>query len=366
MNAVGNFNFLKHLVTFFPEFYFGNGQSSSLLNITLELTHRCNLDCIMCNYGGSKSSGKDNAGEINLETIKHIVRQGAEFRASFFLTGGEPFLRHDLIEIVKTIKDYKLKCGINTNGTMIDKKKILSLVDLNLDYIIFSILGPENVHDNLVDSPGAYKKMADNLKLFSNLRKGTKIFLNQVITRENLGFLKETVFLAKNTAIDGIRYQHLSYLTSEDIESFSAVRKKIPKDYETELSCKKYDHYDFPYKEAYREIKDTIRTARNNRVSVIFRPSLGQSGMKDWYADGLSSTKRCVYPWVAIRIAPNGDLFPCQVILLKIGNIKNSSIKELLNNQRFKLFRNLLKSEKGQFSICSRCCKLHMSPIGRS
>jgi len=364
INSIDWFNGLKRVIGFMPDYYLGKGKSSSLVNITWELTHKCNHNCLMCHYGIADLKRKDTQ-ELDFKDVDRVIAQAADLKASFFLTGGEPFLRSDIMDIIKAIKKRGLKCGINTNGTVLDKSKIQYLVDIKLDYIIFSILGSEDIHDKLTGMPGAYKEMVKNLKLFCAMRRKTKIFLNQAITRENLGTLSHMVMLAKEAGVDGIRYQHLSYLTPEDIKNFSSINRKVPKSYELELSCKEYDKYVFPADQAHLEIKETVELAKKNKVNVIFKPVLDQQGIDNWYGGGFSSTKKCIYPWVTLRISPDGDVFCCPIVLLKIGNVKDENIKELLNNERVRLFRNLLKKEKGQFSVCARCCKLYLSPFGR-
>ena len=62
------------------------------LDITLVITHRCNAKCVMCSSYENPSCVKD---EISIEDIKKIP-------ASKFIqiTGGEPFMRNDLEDIV--------------------------------------------------------------------------------------------------------------------------------------------------------------------------------------------------------------------------------------------------------------------------
>lgn len=364
LNSIDWRNGLKRIITFLPDYYFGRGKSSSLVNITMELTHRCNHACMMCHYGVVGSVRKDTQ-EMDFKTIENVILQAKQLRAGFFLTGGEPFLRQDIMQIIKSIKDKGLKCGINTNGTLLDEEKILSMIDMNLDYIIFSVLGTEEIHDEISGVSGSFKKMLNNLKLFSEKRRNTKILLNQVITRKNLEVLHKTVLLAKDTAVDGVRFQHLSYLSSNDISKFEKVKQRIPQEYKLELSWKQYESYCFPNDIAAQEMDKISLLAKKNNVNVIFKPILDEGGMANWYGDGFHSTKKCIYPWVSMRIAPDGDVFCCPIILMRIGNVKEDKVKELFNNDRFKFFRQLLKEENGQFPVCARCCKLYLSPFGK-
>ena len=53
---------------------------------------------------------------------------------------------------------------------------------------------------------------------------------------------------------------------------------------------------------------------------------------------------------------PNGDVFPCESINYKMGNIFEDDFREIWNNNKYVNFRNRLR--KGLFPACARCCKL--------
>jgi radical SAM protein with 4Fe4S-binding SPASM domain len=67
----------------------------------------------------------------------------------------------------------------------------------------------------------------------------------------------------------------------------------------------------------------------------------------------------CVATYMMIDIMPNGDVVTCRdYIDVKVGNIQETPLLELWNNDRFREFRTLLNREGGVLPQCSRCCGL--------
>ena len=78
------------------------------LNGTVIVTYRCNARCSMCNRYKAPSKQEE---EISLETIKKLPKM-------YFtnITGGEPFIRTDLKEVVRELYKKSDRIVISTNG----------------------------------------------------------------------------------------------------------------------------------------------------------------------------------------------------------------------------------------------------------
>ena len=84
-------------------------------NLRVSLTSKCNLSCIYCHKEGEKSPKE----QISAEEIAEILRVAATFEIrSVKFTGGEPLLRPDLIEIVKSVPR-GMESSLTTNGTLL-------------------------------------------------------------------------------------------------------------------------------------------------------------------------------------------------------------------------------------------------------
>ncbi|MFX1486068.1 MAG: GTP 3',8-cyclase MoaA [Promethearchaeota archaeon] len=108
-------------------------------NLRISVTQRCNLDCIYCHREGESGTGND---EMSVEEITRIARIAAELGIkNIKITGGEPLLRKDIIEIVKQTSGLSNieEVSMTTNGVLLSffadklKKAGLKRVNVSLD-----------------------------------------------------------------------------------------------------------------------------------------------------------------------------------------------------------------------------------------
>ena len=112
--------------------------------LRLSITPRCNMKCVYCHNEGNKNCINN---DMHLETIVKIVDSAVKCGVERVrLTGGEPPIHNDIIEMCRILKrDYKLYLGINTNATKYDTLMYLvenSLVDevvVGMDYFENSV-----------------------------------------------------------------------------------------------------------------------------------------------------------------------------------------------------------------------------------
>jgi len=84
-------------------------------NLRISLTPKCNLSCIYCHKEGEKSPEE----QIPAEEIAEILRVAAKFEIrSVKFTGGEPLLREDLLDIVRSVPA-GMESSLTTNGTLL-------------------------------------------------------------------------------------------------------------------------------------------------------------------------------------------------------------------------------------------------------
>ncbi len=94
-----------------------------LLRLTLELTKRCNNNCIHCYNNLPQEDVHAKKKELSTEEIKDIVDQAVDLGLLWILlTGGEIFLRKDLVELYLYMKKKGLLVSIFTNATLITKE----------------------------------------------------------------------------------------------------------------------------------------------------------------------------------------------------------------------------------------------------
>ena len=68
----------------------------------------------------------------------------------------------------------------------------------------------------------------------------------------------------------------------------------------------------------------------------------------------------CLYPYSNTIINPVGDVYPC--LSQRMGNLKEQTLYEIMNNPKYRCFRKNLKHSKA-FSACQMCCELKVKNL---
>jgi len=166
-------------------------------SVFLEATKRCNLNCVHC-YNPQTSIQELETEEI-YRAISDIRGLGA---LKIRITGGEPFMRKDLLDIIDKIHSSMIDFSIFTNGRLIKKEHIKELSFYNPEFIAVSI---DSINANEYRSI----RNSDNKKVLDNLEK----MLNEGIrTRANI-----VLFKGINDSYQSIR-NTLDYLKNLGME----------------------------------------------------------------------------------------------------------------------------------------------------
>ncbi len=170
-------------------------------------TRTCNLKCVHC-YSGSKNQKYE--GELSTDEGMQLIDQLADFKAPVILfSGGEPFLRPDLFELIEYAGSKGLRTVISTNGTLISPDVAKRLESLNLSYVGVSLDGTEPINDRFRGLQGAYRQAIEGIR---NCRKnGLKVGLRFTINRRNVGEIDSIFKILEDEDIPRVCFYHLVY-----------------------------------------------------------------------------------------------------------------------------------------------------------
>lgn len=142
------------------------------MKITLNITHRCNLNCRYC-YSGRKFQ-TDMSHRIGMKSIDFafdLAKPDTPIEFSFF--GGEPLLCFSFIQqLAERINakasrlERQVSLNMTTNATLLDQA-VLAWIDHNQVDICVSIDGPEKIHNanrRYADGRGSFSTVLDNLR----------------------------------------------------------------------------------------------------------------------------------------------------------------------------------------------------------
>ncbi len=346
---------IRYLPEFFltPEFvrrFFSSYIRTSLgrfdldlpININLMITSRCNLNCKICYVKDELNKKKDM---LNIKDIRKIQKTFRGRRTLFFLTGGEPTLNKNLVEIIEILKkDKKHYLGLVTNGSILTHKKIDELIQAKVDLIVFSLFGDSKIHSETVGDKHAYKKLIENASYFCKKRKRTYVLLNVPISDE-LDF-ENMIEVASEIGVNGIRFSHLIYVTKEQ------YKKTIEKMHENVLlSNFQYDKIDT------RLLIKKIRKVKKSKpeIDLFFHPYLSEKEIKEWYSDDFKQRRKCHFLQVGVHIGSDRQVYPCQHYKYSYGDLGKKDFKEIWNSKKAIEFRKRIHKEL--LPACSRCIK---------
>lgn len=294
-------------------------QFSSSLALTLELSRYCNLKCLHC-Y--NKSSRKATS-TLSRECIEKLFKEVREIYSSpeiLTLTGGEPFLFNDLLDIIQIGFDHGFKkVRINTNGTILPKNELRLFIKKYADQIeiqVTLLALDAKTHDFISTVEGSFNKTLSIIK----------------------------VLLDTNASIT-VSLMKTKYLNRNEIEFF-----------EKELGVKISLGDIFPIGRA-KEVFEII--SPNESYNEFIDKSNQQKGFFKLSEEKWKSLQENYPPELpcgknTFAVLSNGDLLPC--ILLQgiiMGNIHNDKISNILNSKNTKKFLDKIKIDNRQ--VCNNC-----------
>ena len=171
----------------------------------LYVTERCNLRCKMCNIWQRKSK------DMTLKEIGQYAKILKELKVpNVVVTGGEPFLHPDIVEIVKLLNDDGFSIRLQTNAELVTEEKIRALANAGLKNITLSLDSlDEKTFDWICNSKNLVQKVKKSLDMAAENIKGF-IVVNTAVSKINISELPEIVqFVHAKGAYSSLMPVHL-------------------------------------------------------------------------------------------------------------------------------------------------------------
>jgi radical SAM protein with 4Fe4S-binding SPASM domain len=161
------------------------GSSRIPITGSVELTARCNLNCAHCYIRLPADSEEARQNELSLSEWRRIIDEiTAEGCLWLFLTGGEPLLRLDFLEIYTYAKEKGLLIILFTNGTLITPRIADHLAEWRPFYVEISIYGAtRKTYESVTRVPGSYDRCRRGIHLL--LERGIPLNLKTVVMSFN-------------------------------------------------------------------------------------------------------------------------------------------------------------------------------------
>ncbi|MFA6216207.1 MAG: radical SAM protein [Candidatus Omnitrophota bacterium] len=260
----------------------------------LDLTYRCNQDCIHCYCQGLSESFPSNQKELSTGEIFSLLDQLSEVGSLYLtLSGGEVFLRRDFFKIARYARKKNFALNIFTNATLIDDTCARRIAELSPLCVEMSVYGSTAaVHDAITRRPGSFEELCRAVKSLKD--NHLKVVLKSAIMNGNVHQEKEIEEFCYQIGAQAYRFT-------------------------MELSCKNDGS---PEPKQYQINEGQIR-------SMIARANIPLSEKKHGYWDKPLEKLLCGTGVIGCYISPYGDVYPCIQLLIPMGNIRKMSFREI-------------------------------------
>jgi len=168
----------------------------------MEVTQRCNLRCVHCYCRQEATDQHARSTEMSLETIRHIVDQAADMGVfSLTITGGEPLLRPDALDIYDHVKSRGILPILFTNATLITPRIADHLAEYPPLFVEVSVYGrTREVYESITGIPGSYDRCMHGIREL--VERDIKIFLKTPAMVQNRHELDSLAQFAKSLGSD--------------------------------------------------------------------------------------------------------------------------------------------------------------------
>ncbi len=302
--------------------------------VFLAVTHRCNLNCFHCSVYPTEYGNN----ELNSKELFSLIDHLAHLKVfTIRISGGEPFLRKDLLFIIEHIVNNNMRLSINTNAMCITKETARKLADYSkrIDEIMVSIDGSRaDIHERL-RGKGSFKKTIHGIQRL--IDEGLNVSAYTTVVRYNFRDIEAIIKLCKKLQISHVKFNELLpvgmglryyYELGLNYSERIATIKKL------QTLSKKYNGF---IDGTYLQICEIFspRTERNDTLSL----------------SGCGATLN------SLTILPDGTVVPCDRLQnFVLGNVRERSISEIWRSSpAIKKFRQRFKKTLNDIKECVDC-----------
>jgi radical SAM protein with 4Fe4S-binding SPASM domain len=294
--------------------------------ISWNTTFKCNLRCAHCYMDAQE---RESRNELTTEEGKTLIDQIAEVsKPVLVLSGGEPLLREDIFELARYGADKGLRMAMGTNGVLIDDEVAQKLLESGVNAVAISIdsSGP-GVHDEFRGVPRAWEKAIEGVKACT--RNGVRVQFNTTVTQQNFDDIENILSLAEDMGVG-------------NLQLFFLVPTGRGKDVE-DVSPAMYE----------RMIRQVLKKYADRELDV--RPTCAPQFMRIGDQMGLDMgrwTRGCIAGLSYCRVYSDGEVTPCPYLPIKLGNIRETTFKEIWEGSEVLTTMRDFDNLKGRCGVC--------------
>jgi len=294
--------------------------------VHLTITGHCNLRCKHC---GAVSSLHKRDG-LSTSDVKGIVDQLSTVPdGSIAITGGEPLLRRDIVEIARYSAE-RIKTIISTNATLVTEELARGLGALPVIFQVSLDGASARVHD-AVRGAGAFEKALAGIRLLQAHGAGAKVEVCRTLVGQPDDDFDALLELGERLGLGGIRFLFLARLGRAE-DNFDALNPTLDS-----------------YRRFYRRFFDFL-TDSDGRLPI-------GGGMPGLYIDVPDDEMWC-HVGEMFEVDPEGKIYPCSMLNqpeFELGSIWDMTLQQAAESDKFINLHKVLAGRMETVEACRKC-----------
>ena len=345
--------------------------------VSWNLTYRCNLACEHCylDAGGAPQVGTENfadRSELGTDECFRVIDEIAAFAPECLtiLTGGEPLLRRDILEIVRRASERGLWVVVGTNGVSITENLAGRLAEAGARGLSLSLDALDaDRHDRFRNVRGAWRNTVEGAEILN--RTGLPFIVQTTAGSHNLGELDAIADFAHDRLAAKVwnlyflvptgRGQFVSDITPAQYDDVLGSLYRIQRKYDRRMlvNAKCAPHYIKTVLEHAVRAGEGPPPIRTRRMPTFAKATVGKPGESAsafsrirTYSGGAGG---CPAGTHYMGIRPNGDVTPCPYLPVFAGTLRSSSLADLWTSS------DLFADIRRRTSLGGRCGECEMN-----
>lgn len=307
------------------------------IEVDIHVTNRCTSKCIYC----SQNTSNKKIYEFSSDEFATIINQLAVFDIKeIHLTGGEPFIRKDIVDLIGQSFDRGVWAKIATSGIGVSKDALRRLKKHGMEWINFSF---DSLSPIIADKHRGIKDSLDHVKsAFSTaVDLGYSVEIMTVVLKDNIGEIPD---LCEWVFTNGAT--QLTVFFASPMGRGIEILDQIP-------TWEDWEKMELSVSKRFSEIKPRDRTTTIKFETPFFDKSLTQQRAK------------CrIYEKNHVFIRSDGEVFPCVLLPhngYSLGNVLKQDFKEIWEKSPNWIYYNEARDnhecQKCEFwSLCKGGC----------
>jgi radical SAM protein with 4Fe4S-binding SPASM domain len=304
-----------------------------LISASIRVTKSCNLRCIHC-YADSQNCKSE---QMDNPKIKKLVQDISDLGStSIFFTGGEPFIRQDMTEIINYTSSLNMGVYLSTNGTLLNKEILEKIKKANIKLFQISLDGHNaKNHEKIRGVKNIFDKSTKAIALSSKILKHN-VGVGTVLMPQNYNDIKKIIKVAADSGADTFALIILLNM---------GRAKKMDK-----LEAKKTLKAIHEMFSVYDKLHGKITFASNTTLPPPLIPKKLRAKLWDKFCF-------CSFPYT-LGIDANGDVAPCDGFFsfpeVNLGNVYKTDLKDIW--EKSPILKELMQIKPSDLKgVCSKC-----------